>query len=40
VPWRFSDAGRLTAWIDRHPGDRKPAQKLTLQLTEKRAPAR
>src|SRR2546422_11426023 len=26
VPWRFSAAGRLTAWIDRHPGSRKPAQ--------------
>src|ERR1019366_406352 len=26
VPWRFSAAGRLTAWIGRHPGGRKPAQ--------------
>jgi len=25
VPWRFSAAGRLTAWIGHHPGSRKPA---------------
>jgi hypothetical protein len=29
VPWRFSAAGRLTAWIGLHPGGRKPAQKQT-----------
>jgi hypothetical protein len=27
VPWRFSAAGRLSAWIELHPGSRKPAQK-------------
>jgi hypothetical protein len=24
VPWRFSAAGRLSAWLDRHAGGRKP----------------
>jgi hypothetical protein len=26
VPWRFSAAGRRSAWLGRHPGGRKPAQ--------------
>jgi hypothetical protein len=26
VPWRFSDAGRRSAWRDHHSGGRKPAQ--------------
>jgi hypothetical protein len=26
VPWRFSAAGRLSAWIDLHSGSRKPPQ--------------
>jgi len=26
VPWRFSAAGHLSAWIGHHPGGRKPAQ--------------
>jgi hypothetical protein len=26
VPWRFSAAGCLSAWIDLHPGGRKPPQ--------------
>ena len=29
VPWRFSAAGCLSAWIDLHPGGRKPSQKQT-----------
>jgi hypothetical protein len=29
VPWRFSDAGRRSAWIARHAGIRKPAQQET-----------
>ena len=26
LPWRFSAAGRRSAWRDRHPGSRKPTQ--------------
>ena len=32
VPWRFSAAGHLSAWIDRHSGGRKPAQVRTLAV--------
>ena len=35
VPWRFSDAGRRSAWIDRHPGVRKPAQKPAMSNAAK-----
>jgi hypothetical protein len=37
VPWRFSAAGRLAAWIDRHPGSRKPAQERT-HASQQKAP--
>src|ERR1700692_27024 len=30
VPWRFSAAGHLSAWIDRHSGGRKPAHKRSI----------
>src|SRR6202035_6078012 len=29
LPWRFSAAGRRSAWRDRHPGSRKPTQQRT-----------
>jgi hypothetical protein len=29
LPWRFSSTGRRSAWLDRHPGGRKPAQETT-----------
>jgi hypothetical protein len=29
LPWRFSAAGRRSAWRDRHPGSRKPTQNRT-----------
>ena len=29
LPWRFSAAGRRSAWRDRHPGSRKPTQEAT-----------
>jgi hypothetical protein len=32
VPWRFSAAGRRSAWLGRHPGGRKPAQFKTHAL--------
>ena len=32
MPWRFSAAGRLTAWIGLHPGGRKPAHELLSQV--------
>ena len=32
MPWRFSAAGRLSAWIGHQSGSRKPAQKETLAL--------
>ena len=29
LPWRFSAAGRRSAWRDRHPGSRKPTHQRT-----------
>jgi hypothetical protein len=32
VPWRFSAAGRRSAWMRRHPGGREPAHEETTAL--------